>query len=44
MKQFQVEQYGGKLHIMSDGWHIVGDEDRAKRELGKWLEQCTDID
>lgn len=42
MKSFTVEQYGGKLHIFSDGWSMVGDHDMCRRELDKWLDECTE--
>jgi len=44
MKEFNVEQYGGKLHICSDGWSTTGDPDTVRRELDKWLDECTELD
>ena len=44
MKIFEVQQYGGKLHIYSDGWCSTGDPDAVRREINKWLEQCTELE
>ena len=45
MKNFEVSQYGGKLHIFSDGWpSTTRDPDTVRREVNKWLEQCTELD
>ena len=42
MKSFQIEQYDGKLHLMSDGWSMKGDADMCRRELNKWLDECNE--
>ena len=45
MKKFEVKQYGGKLYISSDGWNsTTTDPDMVRRELDKWLDQCTELD
>ena len=34
MKEFEVKQYGGKLHIFSDGWYsTTRDPDTVRREV-----------
>ena len=44
MKEFKVELWDGMLHIFSDGWSTTGDPDTVRRELNKWLDQCTELD
>lgn len=41
MKNFKVEQYGGELHFIADGWPMKGDVDKCRREFNKWLDECN---
>lgn len=42
MKTFEIQQHGGELHLMADGWSMKGDDDMCKRQLNKWLDECNE--
>ena len=45
MKKFEVQQFGGKLQIFSDDWYsTTRNPDTVRREINKWLEQCTELE